>query len=276
MGAGLVAVVDRDLEGKPVLDAQEGETLSHIEPNVGIALGDAEHKEMGTLYITTKRLVWLSGENPQKGYGVDFLSLTMHAISRDSDAYPQPCIYTQIESDEIDEELEEGYEEDNEGDEDDIEGAGEGGSGGGGQEVTMGGSEEGTAAVATAEAGGEEENLALVSEMRLIPHNPEALDQMFKALCSGAALNPDPAGALAAMAVVERVWPLLEDKGEGEWYYNADEVAPIGAASAGGLGDPSGNHHDSAQVEMYDSQRFEDAEEDEEDEDEDASHQRSN
>jgi hypothetical protein len=38
----------------------------------------------------------LSDEDVHKGYAVDFLSLTMHAISRDEDAYPQPCIYSQV------------------------------------------------------------------------------------------------------------------------------------------------------------------------------------
>lgn len=44
-----------------------------------------------------RRLVWLSDEDVHKGYAVDFLSLTMHAISRDTEAYPQPCIYTQVQ-----------------------------------------------------------------------------------------------------------------------------------------------------------------------------------
>jgi len=38
----------------------------------------------------------LSDEDVHKGYAVDFLSLTMHAISRDEDAYPKPCIYSQV------------------------------------------------------------------------------------------------------------------------------------------------------------------------------------
>ncbi len=43
-----------------------------------------------------RRLVWLSDDDLECGYAVNFLSLTMHAISRDQDAYPQPCIYTQV------------------------------------------------------------------------------------------------------------------------------------------------------------------------------------
>lgn len=32
----------------------------------------------------------------QKGYAVDFLSISLHAISRDPEAYPSPCIYAQV------------------------------------------------------------------------------------------------------------------------------------------------------------------------------------
>lgn len=46
--------------------------------------------------LDARRLVWLSNEDTQKGYGVDFIALTMHAISRDIEAYPEPCIYTQV------------------------------------------------------------------------------------------------------------------------------------------------------------------------------------
>lgn len=31
-----------------------------------------------------------------KGYAVDFLSVSLHAISRDPEAYPSPCIYAQV------------------------------------------------------------------------------------------------------------------------------------------------------------------------------------
>jgi hypothetical protein len=59
-------------------------------------LGESAVQQSGTLYVTTRRLVWLSDDDLECGYAVNFLSLTMHAISRDQDAYPQPCIYTQV------------------------------------------------------------------------------------------------------------------------------------------------------------------------------------
>lgn len=40
--------------------------------------------------------MWLSDVDAGKGYAVDFLSVSLHAVSRDPEAYPSPCIYTQV------------------------------------------------------------------------------------------------------------------------------------------------------------------------------------
>ncbi|KAG6473654.1 hypothetical protein ZIOFF_067571 [Zingiber officinale] len=50
----------------------------------------------GTLYVTSRRVIWLSNADKGKGYAVDFLLLSLHAVSRDLETYPFPCIYTQI------------------------------------------------------------------------------------------------------------------------------------------------------------------------------------
>ncbi|KAF3338963.1 chloride conductance regulatory protein ICln-like protein [Carex littledalei] len=42
-----------------------------------------------------RRVLWLSDTEKEKGYSVDFVSISLHAVSRDPEAYPQPCIYTQ-------------------------------------------------------------------------------------------------------------------------------------------------------------------------------------
>ncbi|KAL5569992.1 hypothetical protein UlMin_026567 [Ulmus minor] len=84
--------------GQPTLDAENGEELMHVQPNVSIVLGNLPPQSPGTLYISTKKVVWLSDVDRQKGYAVDFLSLSLHAVSRDPEAYPSPCIYTQIET----------------------------------------------------------------------------------------------------------------------------------------------------------------------------------
>jgi hypothetical protein len=43
-----------------------------------------------------RRVIWLSEAEKGKGYAVDFLDITLHAVSRDLEAYPSPCIYTQV------------------------------------------------------------------------------------------------------------------------------------------------------------------------------------
>jgi nucleotide-sensitive chloride channel 1A len=41
-------------------------------------------------------VIWLCEAEKGKGYAVDFLDITLHAVSRDLEAYPSPCIYTQV------------------------------------------------------------------------------------------------------------------------------------------------------------------------------------
>lgn len=38
----------------------------------------------------------MSDVDKDKGYAVDFLSLALHAVSRDPEAYPVPCIYALV------------------------------------------------------------------------------------------------------------------------------------------------------------------------------------
>ena len=40
--------------------------------------------------------MWLSDSDRSKGYAVDFYSVSLHAVSRDQEAYPSPCIYAQV------------------------------------------------------------------------------------------------------------------------------------------------------------------------------------
>jgi len=41
-------------------------------------------------------LIWLSEAEKGKGYAVDFLAISLHAASRDLEAYPSSCLYTQV------------------------------------------------------------------------------------------------------------------------------------------------------------------------------------
>lgn len=40
--------------------------------------------------------MWLSDTDRSVGYAVGFLSVSLHAVSRDPEAYPSPCIYAQV------------------------------------------------------------------------------------------------------------------------------------------------------------------------------------
>ncbi|XP_042401186.1 chloride conductance regulatory protein ICln-like [Zingiber officinale] len=106
MGLGLLHfdghVVDDD--GRPLLESDDSEELMHVEPGVAVALDSRPMESPGTLYVTSRRVIWLSNTDKGKGYAVDFLSLSLHVVSRDLETYPFPCIYTQIEIGDEDEE----------------------------------------------------------------------------------------------------------------------------------------------------------------------------
>ncbi|MCL7036439.1 hypothetical protein MKW94_012328 [Papaver nudicaule] len=87
-----------DGAGEPLLDVENGEELMHIQPLVAIVLANRPPESPGTLYITTKRIIWLSDVERESGYVVDFLSISLHAVSRDPEAYALPCIYAQVET----------------------------------------------------------------------------------------------------------------------------------------------------------------------------------
>ncbi|KAL4574873.1 hypothetical protein LXL04_021713 [Taraxacum kok-saghyz] len=109
MVAGLRVFTERSDDGAagtPVLDTANGEELMHVQPAVAIALGNRPPESPGTLYISTKKVVWLSDTERTKGYAVDFLSVSLHAVSRDPEAFSSPCIYTQIDTGDEDEESE--------------------------------------------------------------------------------------------------------------------------------------------------------------------------
>lgn len=125
-----------DGSGKPFLDESNGEELKQVQPSVAIVLGNRPVESPGTLYITSRwifffllkplsfsidlfceetkfqslgrlmvlqslwflvrKIIWLSDVDMAKGYAVDFLSISLHAVSRDPEAYSSPCIYTQV------------------------------------------------------------------------------------------------------------------------------------------------------------------------------------
>ncbi|XP_004506358.1 chloride conductance regulatory protein ICln [Cicer arietinum] len=142
----------REISGEPVIDSENGEELMRVQPGVDIALSNLPRESPGTLYITTKQVIWVSDVDKSKGYAVDFLSISLHAVSRDPEAYPTPCLYTQIETEADD-------------------------------EINSDNSDSESNYV---------HDLSNIREMRLIPSDPMQLDTLFQVFCECAELNPDP------------------------------------------------------------------------------------
>jgi len=167
----------------------------------------------------------VSDADKAKGFAVDFLSISLHAVSRDPDAYPLPCLYTQIETqDDDDQDL------DSNGDSD---------------------SEFNNHAAL---------DLSKVREMRLIPSDPAQLDSLFQTFCDCAELNPEPnhGGELEAE---QHNWIFSADQIEDD--EQAEEEGYIAPNLANSLGHSNGDH-DLARTVLelqINDQRFEDAEE---------------
>mmetsp|Transcript_14254 Transcript_14254/g.19652 ORF Transcript_14254/g.19652 Transcript_14254/m.19652 type:complete len:218 (+) Transcript_14254:251-904(+) len=90
---------ERGVDGLPKLDEFNEEVIQHTQQEVAICYS-SEYPEMltkGTLYITTRKVHWLSDTDTSKDFEVPFRSITMHAVSRDSESFPTPCIYMQVE-----------------------------------------------------------------------------------------------------------------------------------------------------------------------------------
>ncbi|KAM7266545.1 hypothetical protein ACFE04_004442 [Oxalis oulophora] len=155
MAVGLRQFTNRADNGHPLLDAHNGEELTHVQPAVSVVFDNRSPETLGTLYITTRQVIWLSEEDKDKGYAVDFLSITLHAVSRDPEAYPSPCIYAQIETDDDGD-----FSEDSDSD---------------------------------SESSGILD-LSKVTEMRLVPSDPTQVDTLFEVFCECAELNPEPTG----------------------------------------------------------------------------------
>ncbi|KAL0317676.1 UNVERIFIED_CONTAM: Chloride conductance regulatory protein ICln [Sesamum angustifolium] len=218
MATGLRIVTERvgDGAGQPVLDADNGEELMHIQPGVSIVLGNRPPQSPGTLYISTKQVVWLSDTDRAKGYAVDFVSVSLHAVSRD----PRLTLLL------IETGAEELESEDSDSESDDIL------------------------------------NLSKITEMRLVPSDPNQLDTLFTIFCECAELNPDP----VEEGEDGHNWVFSADQLEDDGAENDDSEWAVPQNSTHSIG-ANGNHdlaHSVVQLQIND-QRFEDAEEMEQD-----------
>ncbi|XP_039057575.1 chloride conductance regulatory protein ICln-like [Hibiscus syriacus] len=197
-------IVEQGLDnsrGEPVLDTDNGEDLVHVQPFVSVALENRAPESPCTLCITHRYLqiylrilqvFWLSDLDGARGYDVDFLSLSLHAVSRDLETYPSPCIYAQIETedDEVEDESEESDSEC--------------------YEVL---------------------DLSKIREMRLIPSDTSQLDTLFHVFSECAELNPEPIEGEEEHDWIFSADQLQDEAGEGddsEWHFSESLTNIIG------------------------------------------------
>ena len=51
----------------------------------------------GTLMVTTRRVVWVP-EAAAHGFSLFYPAIVMHAVSRDTEGFPRPCVYLQLDA----------------------------------------------------------------------------------------------------------------------------------------------------------------------------------
>lgn len=156
---------------------------------------DLQHPQLGNLYVTSKRVIWLSQQS-NVAYDFDVPYITLHAVSRDVNTYPKSCIYCQLDEDMPDERYNAGdHEGSGDKDEDAIDGANQ---------------------------TEEEEEEEVMTEIFLVPEEERDLQAIFDALSHAALLNPDP----------EEDGD--DEDGYDDFIYNLDEVQ-LGAEQAKAL-----------------------------------------
>ncbi|KAM8814753.1 methylosome subunit pICln isoform 2-T2 [Rhynchonycteris naso] len=105
----------------------------------------------GTLYIAESRLSWLDGSG--LGFSLEYPTISLHAVSRDLNAYPREHLYVMVNARFGEESKESDADEEEEDSDDDIE---------------------------------------PIAEFRFVPSDKSALEAMFTAMCECQALHPDP------------------------------------------------------------------------------------
>lgn len=76
----------------------EDDVIEFQLDNIEIAFSNAPEKSnMGVLYITKKRVLWLGKGDSELAYDFDVPYIVLHALTRDVDSYPKPCVYCQLD-----------------------------------------------------------------------------------------------------------------------------------------------------------------------------------
>ncbi|XP_056139544.1 methylosome subunit pICln [Lampris incognitus] len=126
------------------------------------AVMDGKGLGCGTLYVAETRLSWFDGSG--LGFSLEYPTISLHAISRDLSAYPQEHLYVMVNaklSDENEAEMRENAHD--RGDED-----------------------------ASSSDDDDDDDEGVITEIRFVPSDKAALENMFSAMCECQALHPDP------------------------------------------------------------------------------------
>ncbi|KAJ8678901.1 hypothetical protein QAD02_014688 [Eretmocerus hayati] len=76
------------------LSPQEG--IRHEEPQTTLYVNEREVGK-GTLYITESLLSWVNNDTRQ-GFSLEYLHISLHAISRDHQTHPRQCLYIMVDA----------------------------------------------------------------------------------------------------------------------------------------------------------------------------------
>jgi len=161
--------INRNPDGSPLLETtEEGAELMLLNAsNIELYFDNQSTQGMGTLFVTSKRIIWLNQDQSKGGFQIGFREIMCHALAREqSFHFSHPCLYCQLDV-EMNEEEEQG--EENEEGKNESNGHQNGNNNSNNNNV----------------------NISNVSELRFVPQNVSMLDTMFKAFSKGAELNPD-------------------------------------------------------------------------------------
>ncbi|CAM8996619.1 unnamed protein product [Rhodiola kirilowii] len=215
MTFGIRFVAERTVSGQPILDAANGEEFMHIQPGVAIVLRNRTPESPGTLYITTKQVVWLSDVMDQKAMLLIFCRFHFTLCP----GIPSLPFALYLHSG--------ANEDDSEGSDLDSD---------------------------------EPHDLSSITEMRLVPSDPNQLDNLFEIFCECAELNPEP---VEGMEEEEHNWIFSADQLEGEIVEVDDSEWPVLEIPENPIGYSNGNHDlaNSVLELQINDHRFDDAEE---------------
>eukprot|EP00960_Hanusia_phi_P065336 766061-Hanusia_phi.AAC.5 len=82
--------------GQTMPSLAEDEEVKFIKQRVSLYADDRPAFGQGTLFLTTHHIIWRNDERLEETIKLHWRSVIVHAISRDTSAFPHPCIYCQV------------------------------------------------------------------------------------------------------------------------------------------------------------------------------------